>query len=107
MKRVKGSTVCIALMFATWVGYLIACFAYHSVSKTWPPAELTYATCLLFVVETWQLARFKLAKERGSEDRAKAILAEENTFISGKTGIATASVVDDLKEITDAKIEKP
>lgn len=63
MKKIKGSTVIIALMYVTWVLYLVALVWINKLTGMWLPTEVTLATAALFIVETVSLARLKMAKE--------------------------------------------
>ena len=63
IKNIKGSTIIIALMYLTWIGYIYAQVKIYMVTCEWLPAEITLATAGLFIVETVSLARLKMAKE--------------------------------------------
>lgn len=64
MVKPKGSTVCITVMFAGWIAYVIGQGWFYVHFKTWLPVELTWGTAALFLGECVSLARLKLAKER-------------------------------------------
>lgn len=84
----KGSTVIIAFMYATWVGYLALQVWCKHFTGAYLPAEVTYGTAALFIAETVSLARLKMAKEGQPIGQRKA-----NAFL-GKMGVA----VDDFEE---------
>lgn len=84
----KSSTVIIAFMYATWVGYLALQVWCKHFTGAYLPAEVTYGTAALFIAETVSLARLKMAKEGQPIGQRKA-----NAFL-GKMGVA----VDDFEE---------
>ena len=117
----KGSTVIIAFMYATWVGYIAAQVWVHQTcsyvspsgtyTSVWLPSEVTYGTAALFIAETVSLARLKMAKE-GYDVKPK----KQNTFLSklGLTGLedfdedAVNVAAKHAKEATDeGKTAKP
>ena len=63
MKKIKGSTLIIVFMYATWVAYLFFQAACYSEFHVFLPSEVTILTGGLFIVETVSLLRLKLAKE--------------------------------------------
>ena len=63
MKKIKGSTIILILMYVTWVVYLAALVWINQLTGMWLPMEVTTATAALFIVETVSLARLKMAKE--------------------------------------------
>lgn len=97
LRAPKGSTVIIAFMYATWIGYLA--FQVHVKTKTgaWLPSEVTYGTAALFIVETVSLARLKMAKEGTTLDKKQA-----NAFAS-KLGLSSTldSFEQDAQKISD------
>ncbi len=84
----KGSTVIIAFMYATWVGYLLLQIWCRQSLGAFLPVEVTYGTAALFIAETVSLARLKMAKE-GAELPPK----RQNAFLA-KMGVS----VDDFEE---------
>ena len=61
--HISGSTVCIAVMYIGWVGYVAAQAICYWKLHTFLPMEITYGTAALFLVETVSLVRLKMAKE--------------------------------------------
>ena len=64
--RIKGSTIIIFLMYVTWIAYLFLQIWCKQHTNAFLPAEVTYGTAALFIVETVSLARLKMAKEGAS-----------------------------------------
>lgn len=102
--RIRGSTVCVTAMYATWVAYMGVCIWCRRELEVWPPAEMTYATAALFIAETASLARIRMAKE-GFELTKR----EANPFLA-KLGIGTLPDFEDevqkwasAKHAADAK----
>lgn len=85
----KGSTVIIVFMYATWCAYIAVQIWCKTAVNAYLPAEVTYGTAALFIVETVSLARLKMAKE-GAEIPARKL----NAFAS-KLGI---SGLEDFEE---------
>ncbi len=94
----KGSTIIIVFMYVTWIAYLAFQLYVKTQTNTWLPAEVTYGTAALFIVETVSLARLKLAKEGN-------VLPEKpmNAFAS-KLGIGTSmeTFEEDAKKASKA-----
>lgn len=61
--KLKGSTVCIIAMYAGWIVYIIAQIVCYAAMQVFLPFEITVGTAAVFVVETIELARLKMAKE--------------------------------------------
>ena len=92
MRKPKGSTVIIALMYLTWTAYVLL----QAWCRFLPP-EVTYGTAALFIVETVSLARLKMAKE-GSALPKKT----PNAFLS-KIGIGDVPDFEEEAQIESAK----
>lgn len=75
--KIKGSSVIIAAMYITWIAFIAAQVWIRITTQSWLPAEMTYGTASLFIVETVSLARLKMAKEGGNPGPKKS-----NTFLS-------------------------
>lgn len=61
--KIKGSSICIAVMFIGWIWYISMQILCYWKLHTWLPESITWGTIGLFLVETVSLARLKLAKE--------------------------------------------
>ena len=97
MKKPKGSTVIIALMYVTWTAYiLLQAWCKLAIGAFLPP-EVTYGTAALFIVETVSLARLKLAKEGNTLPQKKP-----TAFLS-KLGISDVPDFEEEAQIESAK----
>lgn len=103
MKKIKGSTVCIAVMYIGWIVYIIAQVLLYWQFKVFLPMEITYGTAALFIVETVSLARLKMAKE-GENVKPK----KTNTILS-KLGITDMPDLEDevQEQVKKNQEEKP
>ena len=97
IKNIKGSTIIIALMYLTWIGYIYAQVKIYMVTCEWLPAEVTLATAGLFIVETVSLARLKMAKEGTQVGKRK-----DNPFL-GQIGLGD---MPDFEDEDQKKMEE-
>ena len=93
----KGSTVIIAFMYATWVGYLALQVWCKRFTGAYLPAEVTYGTAALFIAETVSLARLKMAKEGQPIGQRKA-----NAFL-GRMGMAVEDFEEEAQKAVSGK----
>lgn len=97
MRKPKGSTVIIALMYVTWTAYvLLQAWCRLAIGAFLPP-EVTYGTAALFIVETVSLARLKMAKEGGALPQKNP-----NAFLT-KLGIADVPDFEEETQLESAK----
>ena len=61
--RVRGSTVIIAVMFASWVAFVAATVWIRLIVGDWLPSEIIVASAGLFITELACLAKIRMAKE--------------------------------------------
>ena len=97
MKKLKGSTVIIACMYLTWSAYVAFQAGCKQAIDAFLPAEVTFGTAALFIVETVSLARLKLAKEGNQLPTRKP-----NAFLS-RLGISDVPDFEDEAQIESAK----
>ena len=86
MKKLKGSTVIIACMYLTWSAYVAFQAWCKQAIDAFLPAEVTFGTAALFIVETVSLARLKLAKE-GNTMILPTDLANISGLVSSLTSV--------------------
>lgn len=98
-RRIKGSTVIICIMYATWIGYLAFQAHYYQQNFTFLPAEVTVATAALFIGETVALARLKMAKEGAT------LKPKQNQFMQ-QLGIAESGFEQDAMEESAKRAER-
>lgn len=87
-RAIKGSTVIIAFMYATWVGYILFQAHFYAQTLSFLPSEMTVATAALFIGETVALARLKMAKE------GTPLKAKQNQWLT-RLGIAESDIEQD------------
>lgn len=97
MRKLKGSTVIIACMYLTWTAYVAFEAWCKQAVGAFLPAEVTFGTASLFIVETVSLARLKMAKEGTGLSQKK-----QNPFLS-KIGIGDVPDFEDEAQIESAK----
>lgn len=97
MKKLKGSTVIIACMYLTWSAYIAFQAWCKQAIGAFLPAEVTFGTAALFIVETVSLAHLKMAKEGARLPQKK-----QNPFLS-KIGIGEVPDFEDEAQIESAK----
>lgn len=97
MSKPKGSTVIIACMYLTWTAYIVFQAWCKLAVDAFLPAEVTYGTAALYIVETVSLARLKLAKEGDALSQKKP-----NAFLA-KLGIADVPDFEEEVQIESAK----
>lgn len=95
--KLKGSDVCLLVMYAGWIAYVV--FAAFTFWKTgaWFPIEMTIGTVLLFLYETFALYRLKLAKE-GVKDTRNVLGKAHDTvkgWVSPRMGVDCVPDLDD------------
>lgn len=61
--KVRGSTIIIAVMFASWVAFIIAAVYIRLLVGDWLPSEIIVASAGLFITELACLAKIRMAKE--------------------------------------------
>lgn len=64
-RRIKGSTVIIAAMFAAVIAYVATDIWCYATYRSWIPYDASAIVGACFVAETVSLAKLKMAKERG------------------------------------------
>lgn len=99
--KLKGSDVCLLVMYAGWIAYVV--FAAFTFWKTgaWFPIEMTIGTVLLFLYETFALYRLKIAKEGVRDERN--VLGKEHdrvkSWVSNRVGVdGLPDLEDEIKE---------
>ena len=92
-KAVKGSTVIISFMYATWVGYILFQAHFYTQTLSFMPSEMTIATAALFIGETVALARLKMAKE------GTTLEAKQNQWMT-RLGISESELEQDALKIS-------
>lgn len=97
MKKPRGSTVIIACMYITWSAYVAFQAWCKQAIGAFLPAEVTFGTASLFIVETVSLARLKMAKEGIGLPGKK-----QNPFLS-KIGIGDVPDFEDEAQMESAK----
>lgn len=98
-KRLKGSDVCLVVMFAGWVWYVEHMSWLFIKTGSWPPLEFTACSALLFLFETWALYKLKIAKEGGKTTRDALNRTEHETstvkeWIGSKLGLSGMPTLD-------------
>lgn len=92
---VRSSTVIIALMYVTVVGYVVLDTWMYLTSYTFLPMDATALVGACFVAETVSLARLRMAKEQGRPMPAKA----DNPYLAQ---LGASGLPDFEPEVQDA-----
>lgn len=101
MHKPKGSTVIIVFMYVTWVLYILLSIWCKQYTEEFLPAEVTYGTAALFIVETVSLARLKMTKE-GTTVTPR----HTNTFLESM-GLGTSEFEDEIERIQQDGEQEP
>lgn len=100
--RVRSSTVIIAVMYVTVIGYIAFQAWFYVNHLTFLPMEVTGLVGATFVAETVSLARLRMAKEQGRPMPAKA----RDPYLSS-IGADVPDFEDEVQQVlSDQKEEK-
>lgn len=97
MRKPKGSTIIIALMYVTWTAYVMLQAWCRLAIGAFLPPEVTYGTAALFIAETVSLARLKMAKEGSALPQKRP-----NPFLA-KLGISDVPDFEEETQLESAK----